>query len=203
MCTGFHFKEDDMNTIQVAIKNIAEVEAGLKEKQARIVKAVNATTSDFKSRGPGWISQEVTQVYAIKKKDVTQSKKGAKINGKVSVAGVKLNNVELQYRGSLLSPVHFKMTPKKRPEGKRYRVSVEIKKGSKTRLPKDVFLADNRGGTQIPFQREGPDRLPIRSVKSVSVPQMITNSDAAERINKRINTELDKRFAHNLERFSK
>lgn len=192
-----------MSGIELVIKNLAEVEAGLKAKEAQVIKAVNATTNDFKSRGPGWVSQEVTQVYAIKKKDVTRTKKGAKVNGKVSIAGVKLNNVEIEYRGSLLTPVHFKMTPKKRPAKRGYRVSAEIKKGSKVRLPKGVFLADNGGGTEIPFQRESTERLPIRSVKSVSVPQMITNKDTAQKIQERINTELDKRLAHNLERFNK
>lgn len=192
-----------MSGIELVITNLEEVKAGLKKKEAQVIKAVNATTNDFKSRGHGWISQEVTQAYAIKKKDVTQTKKGAKINGKVSVAGVKLNNVEIEYRGSLLTPVHFKMTPKKRPARKGYRVSVEIKKGNKVRLPKDVFLADNSGGTEIPFQREGTERLPIKSVKTVSVPQMITNKDTADRIQTRINTELEKRLAHNLERFNK
>lgn len=192
-----------MSGLEITIKNLKKIEDDIKEKEANLVKAVNATTNDFKRRGHGWISQEVTQVYAIKKKDVTKTKKGAKVNGKVSIAGVKLNNIEIEYKGSLLTPVHFKMTPKKRPARKEYRVSAEIKKGSKARLPKNVFLADNGRGTEIPFQREGADRLPIKSVKSVSVPQMITNKDTAGRIQERINTELEKRLAHNIERFNK
>ena len=192
-----------MSGIEILVKNIKEVQEGLNAKEAQLIKAVNATTSDFRRAGPGWISQEVTNVYAIKKKDVTQSKKGAKTNGKVNIAGVMLNNVEIEYRGSLMTPIHFKMTPKKRPAKPGYRVSVEIKKGSKFRLPKNVFLADNGGGTEIPFQREGDSRYPIRSVKSVSVPQMITNKDVSESIQKRVNEELDKRLQHNIERFSK
>ena len=192
-----------MSGVELIIKNLAEVKAGLKEKEAQVIKAVNATTNDFKNRGPGWISQEVTQIYAVKKKDVTQSKKGAQVNGKVSIAGVKLNNVEIEYKGSLLTPVHFKMTPKKRPAKNKYRVSAEIKKGTKVQLPQNVFLADNGGGSSIPFQREGAERLPIRAIKTVSVPQMITNQTVADNIQNRINIELDKRLAHNLERFNK
>ncbi len=192
-----------MSGIELFIKNIKEVQDGLNAKQAQLIKAVNATTSDFKSRGPGWISQEVTNVYTIKKKDVTQSKKAAKTNGKVSIAGVMLNNVEIEYKGSLMTPIHFKMTPKTRPKKPGYRVSVEIKKGQKVRLPKNVFLADNKGGTQIPFQRERESRYPIKAVKTLSVPQMITNRDTSENINRRINEELEKRLQHNLERFNK
>lgn len=192
-----------MGGIEIIVKNLDEVKKGIEEKEALAVKAVNATTNDFKSRGPGWISQEVTNIYAIKKKDVTQSKKGAKINGRIRVAGVTMNNVELKYSGSLMTPIHFKMTPKVRPKKPGYRVTVEIKKGNKAKLPKNVFLADNKGGTQIPFQREGENRYPIRSVKSVSVPQMITNKDSSAAISQRVNTELDKRLQHNLQRFSK
>lgn len=189
--------------MEIKIKNVKEVQAGLRRKEAQITKAVNATTNDFKSRGPGWISQEIANIYSIKKKDITQAKKGAKANGKIKVAGITLNNIEIEYRGSLLTPVHFKMTPKVRPKRPGYRVKVEIKKGQKVRLPKDVFLADNKGGTQIPFQREGTSRYPIKSIKSISIPQMITNKDAEKAIQKRINTELDKRLQHNIKRFEK
>lgn len=192
-----------MSGVEIVIQNIKELQAGLEAKEAQLIKAVNATTNDFRSRGPGWISQEVSKVYTIKKKDVTQSRKEARVSGKIKIAGVTLNNVKIEYRGSLLTPVHFKMSPKKRPNKNGYRIAVEIKKGSKTRLPRNVFLADNKGGTQIPFQREGSGRYPIRSVKSVSVPQMITNKDTSDAIRNRINKELIKRLEHNVQRYNK
>lgn len=190
-----------MSVLEIAISNLEEVNKGLERRQANLIKAVNATTSDFKSRGPGWISQEITKKYTIKKKDVTAARKGSRTKGHVNVAGIKLNNIVLEYRGTLLTPVHFKMTPKRRP-AKAYRINVEIRKGTKTRFPRDVFLADNGSGTHIPFQREGMSRLPIKATRSVSIPQMITNKEVGVDIKRRINDELEKRLQHNIERFN-
>lgn len=191
-----------MSGIEFAIKNLKEVKADLQKTEEQVAKAVNATTSDFAKRGPGWISQEVIDVYAISQKDIKKNTMRPKYNGKICIAGLKLNNVEIKYKGRLLTITHFKMTPKKRPK-KSYRVSAEIKKGNKARMPKGVFLGGNGGGKDIPFQREGKERLPIRSVKSLSVPQMVTNKDVSDNIQKRINTELEKRLDNNLKRYCK
>lgn len=192
-----------MSEVKISLSNIKEVMDGLKVKEASLMKAVNATTNDFRSRGPGWISQEVCSVYNVKKKDVTSAKKGTQQNGEITIAGVSLKNIEILYSGSPMTPTHFGMTPKKRPTGKSYRISAQIIKGSTVKLPPDVFLADNGGGTQIPFQREGTDRYPIKAIKTVSVPQMLGNDTVAEELTKRIGTELGKRLEHHIERYNK
>lgn len=167
-------------------------------------KVINQTINDFRSRGPGWVSQEVVKEYNIKKKDVNETKKGIKNAGKVRVGGVSLNNLEIKYQGRVLTPTHFSMKPTSRPaKGKTYTVSAQIKKsGSRKVLSHKAFLAESgRAGTiQIPFQRTGKNRYPIQSIKTVSVPQMITNETVSENIHKRINEELGKRLEHNLKR---
>ena len=142
-------------------------------------KVINRTIGDFKSRGPGWVSQEVAKEYNIKKKDVNETKKGVKNAGKIRVGGVSLDNIEIIYQGRVLTPTHFGMKPKTRPtNGKPYIVTAKIKKsGGRKALGSKVFLGKSgrEGTVQIPFQRIGVARLPIKSVKTLSVPQMITN----------------------------
>ena len=188
----------------VKLDNVNEVINGIKHKQEMGAKAVNSTIGDFVKRGPGWISQEVTGIYNIKKKDVTASQKGKKNGGKIKVYATTIDEVKIKYGGRLLTPTHFGMKPSSRPK-KDYRVSVEVKKGQRKNLPKDVFLANSgaEGTKQIPFQRETTKRYPIKSIKSTSVPQMITNEETNENIYARLNKELAKRLQHNLERFSK
>ena len=167
-------------------------------------KVINRTIGDFKSRGPGWVSQEVVKEYNIKKKDVNETKKGVKNAGKVRVGGVSIDNLEIIYQGRVLTPTHFSMKPTSRPpKGKAYTVTAQIKKsGGRKVLGSRVFLGTSgrEGTVQIPFQRVGSERLPIESVKTLSVPQMITNDTVAENIHKRINEELAKRLDHNLKR---
>lgn len=73
-------------------------------------------------------------------------------------------------------------------------------------LGQSVFLAKagGEGTTQIPWQRDGNvKRLPVLVVKTLSVPQMITNEKVSEGIYSRINEEMGKRLAHNMERIMK
>lgn len=167
-------------------------------------KVINRTIGDFRTRGPGWVSQEVVKEYNIKKKEVNSSKKGIKSAGKIRVGGVSLDNLEIKYQGRLLTPTHFSMKPTARPvNGSPYVVTAQIKKGGGRKvLGSKVFLAKSgrEGTVQIPFQRVGAARLPIKAIKTLSIPQMITNETVAENIHKRINEELGKRLEHNLNR---
>ncbi|MCR4674058.1 MAG: hypothetical protein K5675_03530 [Lachnospiraceae bacterium] len=186
----------------IKLDNVESVISGIKHKQEMGAKAVNSTIGDFVKRGPGWVSQEVTGIYSIKKKDITQSQKGKKNGGKVRVYATTIEGVKLEYKGRPLTPTHFKMKPTSRPK-KGYRVSMEVKKGQRKNLPADVFLASAGGEKALPFQRKGPSRLPIEVKKTVSVPQMITNAEVSDNIYKRINEELEKRLDHHITRYAK
>lgn len=190
-----------MNVVIEGYEDVINQISSMKRDSAKVI---NRTIGDFKSRGPGWVSQEVVKEYNIKKKDVNETKKGVKNAGKVRVGGVSLDNLEIIYQGRVLTPTHFSMKPTSRPaNGRAYTVSAQIKKsGGRKALGSKVFLGKSgrEGTVQIPFQRVGAARLPIKSVKTLSVPQMITNETVSENIHKRINEELAKRLDHNLKR---
>lgn len=170
-------------------------------------KVIKRTVADCKSRGPAQVTKAVTAVYGIKSSEVTEAgkgaKRGAKTVGSISVSGVSVDNVQFTYMGRLLTPVHFSMTPKKRPEGgKKYTVKAAIYKGKKRVLGSGVFLAPSgsAGTTEIPFKRTSEKRYPIEALRTVSIPQMITNERVSEDIRTRLNDLLNTRLKHNVER---
>lgn len=187
-------------------------------------KAVKATVRDVKARAPSWIAQEVTSVYNIKKGEITPSGKNSskpkKMAGSVSVSGETIEELALTYKGRLLTPVHFGMTPKAPPAGKSYTLKAQILKGSKkvigryknTRTKggpysqRSHWILMGTGNTQadgtswIPFQRMSTTRTDIQKMTTISVPQMITSDRTNEAIMLRLNTETKKRLDHHLKR---
>ena len=176
----------------------------LKQTEKDIQKALDRTVADCKNRAPAQVTKAVTAVYGIKAKDVTEAgksaKRGAKSAGKIKVQGYSIDNLQLEYKGRLLTPIHFSMSPKTRPDGKKkYKVKATIIKGQRVSLPAGTFIAEGNGGVALPFQRTSDNRMPIEAVRTLSVPQMI-DGRARETINETINTQLEKRFDHNIKR---
>ena len=196
------------NEMKVIIEGYDEVIRGIQDMRFKSEKVVNRTVADFKSRGPSWVAQEVTKEYSISKKDVNETKKGVtKGKSQIRIKGAKLDDISIVYRGRVLTPTHFAMKPTMRPTRNRpYVVSATIKKSKgRVNLGSNVFLASasKNSTTQIPWQRRSDPRLPIDVIKTVSVPQMITNEGVAQNIHNRINTELGKRLEHHLKRAQK
>ena len=194
-----------MNVIVEGLDNVADE---LQDMRDRSKKVVQRTIADFKSRGPSWISQEVTKEYNIKKADVNEAKKGIRGGSSVRIHGTRIDNLSIVYKGRPLTPTHFGMKPTVRPSKGPYVVTALIKRASGRKpLGEKVFLGTSKNAKentpQLPFQRKGDARYPIDVVKTVSVPQMITDENVSENIHKRINTELGKRLEHHLKRLSK
>lgn len=173
-------------------------------------KALTATGNDMKSRVPGWVGTEVTGVYNIKKSEITPKKAGGKpkkMAGNIRVSGTTVSSVTIEYSGRLLTPIHFGMRPKALTGGKGRRkrkpITAEIKRGQRKALSPDAFLGSNKGGGYIPFRRTTAKAYPIKSIKTVSLPQMVDNPNVRGNLNEKINTELSKRLEHNVRRFLK
>ena len=167
-----------MGSMSITLSNYASLCADLKAINKDAEKAIRATLSDFKSRAPAWISAAVSEEYTIKKSEVKGAMTGAKKIGSIKVSGVAVDNIGLEYTGRVLTPIHFKMKPKKPPAKKEkdvrlipgdnigsdsdvmqvhpikaYQVTAEIHKGKSKSLGSSVFLGSNGGEGYIPFQR--------------------------------------------------
>lgn len=189
--------------------------------------AIERTVSDFTTRAPAWVSKGIREHYGVDAaaiRDAATKPKRGKTSIKVS--GISVSGATLEYKGRLLTPVHFKMSPKRTPEAlqkttirvpgqsiadgspvamvqppKSYKVKATIIKGKRTTLPTGTFIATARNAT-IPFQRSSEKRYPIEAVRTLSVPQMI-DGRARETIEQKIGEELGKRFAHHIEQITK
>lgn len=209
-------------SVSVQLANLRQLAADVQAIEAGGRKAITSTVKDVKARAPGWIAQEVTAVYNIKKGEITPSSGGKpkKMAGSIRITGETIEELTLTYKGRLLTPVHFGMTPKAPPKGKSYTLKVQVLKGSKkvlgryknTRTPGGPFSQRSHnilmgtgntkeGGTNwIPFQRMSKTRTDIKKVTTISVPQMITSDRTNEAIMLRLNTETAKRLDHHTKR---
>lgn len=199
----------------------------LQGQSERVIKRLMA---DARTRVPGWVASEVTQVYNIKKSEITPAKVGQskKSAGSISVRGETIDGLEIVYRGRVLTPTHFGMTPKAPRDS--YTLKAEIIKGRKTVLGQKKKLtkkqrkalgknfrrqgtrssdhspimlmptgAGNADKTQyIPFQRKSTRRSDIEAIKTVSLPQMVSSDRTSEAINTAINEGMQKRLEQHM-----
>ena len=164
------------------------------------------TLRDMNSRAPGKVASAVTSVYGIKKGDINVKKGYSKAAaGNILTKGEKLASFELIYKGRVLTPLHFGMTPKIRPDKKKYKVKAKIKKTAKAfSAPSGggVFLAPT-GSTTIPWFRHSSDRFDISPIKTLSLPQMVDNETVREVIGVELGDLLEKRFNNHLNQHMK
>lgn len=216
--------------MDIEVKNLEEVLSGLDKRKEYVAKAVNSTCKDFERRAPAWISKAVTAEYTIKAGEVKGALTGSHNVGHIVLGGVKLDDIRLEYSGRVLTFSHFRYTPKKAPAlakkkgmipgqftsagrpvvfasiPKKKVINVEVHKGKKValtgRYDTTPFVTSMKGSPVMPFQRRTQERSSAVSLRSTSVPQMITNDKVAEEINKNISDGLAKRLEHHLERYS-
>lgn len=212
------------NSISAQLSNLQQLVADLEAIENGGKKAISNTIKDVKARAPGWIAQEVTAVYNIKKGEITPSGKNSskpkKMAGSVSVSGETIEELTITYSGRLLTPVHFGMTPKTAPPGKSYTLRMQVVKGQKkvigrylnTRTPGGPYSERSHnilmgtgntkagGVSAIPFQRMSRTRTDIKKFTTISVPSMITSERTNEKIMTRLQEETAKRLQHNLDR---
>lgn len=213
---------------RAGIINLTEVVSELRQIEKESETVVKRTISDISKRAPGWVASEVVQVYGIKKGEITPNGKGKKA-GNISTRGNTIASMQLVYRGRVLTPTHFGMTPKSPPAGRGYTLKANILKGNKATLGKVKKLTKKQraalglnftrsgtkssdhspimlmrtGGTYIPFQRKSTNRKDLEAIKTVSVPQMVSNEKTEPGITKTLNENIEKRFHHHLSRMMK
>lgn len=179
--------------------------------------AIERTVSDFTTRAPAWVSKGIREHYGVDAAAIKDAvKKPKRGTTSLKVAGIQVDGATLEYEGRLLTPTHFKMKPAARPPGnKKYKVKATVIKGQRKILSSNAFLgraSKSEDAKIIPWQRVGDGRLPVRVIKSISVPQMAGGrgedgkehvSLASESIRKELDQGLTKRFDHHMNRVMK
>lgn len=211
-------------SIKMDVENIQNILGELKSMESAGKKAISNTLKDVKSRAPGWIASEVVKVYNIKKGEITPSSGKASTPRRkantLRITGETFDTLTFTYRGRLLTPVHFGMTPKSPPKGKNYTLKMQVIKGHKKVIGRyknkrtsngpfsershNILMGtgnQREGGTNwIPFQRMSKRRTDLKVFKTVSVPQMVTSDRTHDAILAKLTEETKKRLQHHLNR---
>ena len=169
--------------------------------------ALQRTVSDMKKRMPGPIATEVRKFYSIDKTEINPNSRKA-ISGKqaanVKVTGKKVAQLALVYEGRVLTPYGhgFNLKPTQpNPKAKKQKITFKVKNKSQTLKGKHdtVFLAPTKkgGDTYIPFQRI-PSTGAIEVIRTVAVPQMISNPQVNKAIHARVDEIMSERLRNNF-----
>lgn len=198
----------DTGSITVSLRRGKELAKRLNKMEDKGKTAIKRTTSDIKNRVPGWVSKGVRQYYGVDRDAIDEAaQKPGRGKLRINVTGVAVDGISIEYRGRVLTPLHFKMRPTERPARKKYVVKATILKGQRTSLGAGTFLG--RGGKKnedgsksqsspvLPWQRKSDGKYPIKVVRTVSVPQMI-DGRARGAVEEQINNGVEKRFNHHI-----
>lgn len=210
-------------SVTCEIKNYKILRKQIEDMKKAPRKVLKNLNSDAKKRVPGWIATEVTQIYGVKKTEIT----GKKI-GTVQASGSSFEQVQITYRGRPLTHTHFSMSPKAPKQGSAYTLKATVIKGERKTLGKvkkltkkqravlaknftgsgtkksdhsPIMLMRANGGQYLPFQRKSTDRKDIEVVKTVSLPQTVSSKRTNLAIKTAINGGLSKRLDHHMKRY--
>ena len=185
--------------ITAQLKKLPDV----KKIQKDCEEALEYAVKDTLRSAPGKVADAVREDYNIKKSEIASHMTAIRNDSDAKVSGIPVSLSVLKYRGRPIAPSAgavkmFNLTPTMRPEGrKKYKVKAKIKQ-EKLVLGSDVFVAGNGHGSVLPFQRKGDDRLPIKSVNTLSIPQMVDNEAVRERVKAAIQEALSERVEKRL-----
>ncbi|WP_148206721.1 phage tail protein [Desulfitobacterium hafniense] len=146
------------------------------------------------------IGRIIPKSYAIKASDVKRTLSSKE-------PSLKDLSATITSKGHTLSFAHFPFTPRKPKKIRRSifenAVMVTIKKDRGKVLSRTGFVATTgaKSADKVQFnvfKRLGKDRLPIAPIRTLSIPQMITNEGVAEQIQRAAADKLDERFEHEI-----
>lgn len=211
------------SSFKVSMKGGDQLIKKLNKLDSGVDTAIEKTLKDFGTRAPAQVSKGIRQFYAVDTAAIKSAQTKVKISDK---------NVELEYKGPTLTPIHFRMSPASvDPRGRQdkkdlipgqhisfnetpgqvaavgqprpYTVRMTIKKGSRVALGGNAYLQHaGKGGGPVIPYQRKGERGPTHAVHTVSVPQMIDN-DARPVIEEKIGEMLEKRFNHYIDRLLK
>lgn len=192
------------DTVFVNTKQIDRLALELGEFKEEVAEATYHALGRAIDHGITKVGQLVPKTYAVKAKEVKDSFKGGiKRPTKTDLTA------SLTARGHTLSFAHFPFTPKKPRKIKRSvfenAVMVKIKHSTGQVLSRKGFVAPTGAKSEDKtqynvFMRLGKSRFPIAPIRTLSIPQMITNEGISERIQTAIQQKIEERLEHEITR---
>lgn len=148
--------------------------------------ALNRTLTFTKKR----LNQEVRKIYSIKAGEIQKTLEVRKAN----TSNLSASIVSI---GSRLTLGRFSSNIGSWKRGSP--IKVKIKKTSKTLNSSPKAFVTNLTGNAHIVRREGKTSYPIRMFRTISVPQMISNSKVSDKLMREAGEQLQKRINHEVE----
>jgi len=217
------------NSLTIDMTNVKKLKKDIEKRSGYAAKAANQAVADFKKRAPGWVAKGVSQHYTIKSREVKDAVSGEKKVGTIKIGGFNMDEIEITFSGRTLTLKHFQFTPRSpgtarlkttgvvptqvsesgyytMAQPRKQKVTATIKKGQKRTITgkynTSPFIASMNGSGNIPFQRRGSSRTDVETIKTLSIPQMVTSEEASKTINELVTEGVGKRLANALKRFN-
>lgn len=181
-----------MTTAFIDTKDFSRVAVELSTIPKQIPKAASSALNRTMNFTATQMNREVRKEYTIKAKDVRKT---------IKKYGARPSNLHayVESTGHTLSLTHFQHKPRKPP--KRPKVpQVKIKKSSGYKAVKTTpkaFVQTMNNATNI-WKRKGPQRLPVKMLRTLSIPQMISNEEIMKNIQKAAQDKLEERIGHEI-----
>ena len=184
-----------MINIKIDTKELEKACKRLEEFPKEVPKALNAALNRTSTAVQKDLKKAVTKKYNIKSGEVAGTLK-------VKKASSSSLSVNIISSGPVLALDHFPSNIntvfKKSASGKNApEVKVRVKKEG-AKVVKGAFVNVLSGNMHI-LKRVGASRLPIEKLNTLSIPQMISNVEVAENIQKTANETLENRVYHEVQ----
>lgn len=184
MANNFYIDSKGLSSIRINLQEVSKQVPGATRS------AINRTL-DFTATKT---VKEVTNEYTIKGKTVKSTMKKVKAKGSSMYAYISST-------GAAIPLGKFSHTPKNYSK-KLKNVKVKVKKSGGYKVvntsPKP-FVQKIYGDESDIYKRKGNSRFPVIKLKSVSIPQMISNEKIMKNIQKAANDKLYERVKHEVE----
>lgn len=184
MASNFYIDSKGISSIKIDMQNIA------KQIPGATASALNRTLSYTATR----TVKEVTNEYAIKSTTVKNSMKRVRARKNYLYAYISST-------GPTISLGKFKHTPTKyNKRAKSVKVKVKKSGGYKEiKTSPKAFVQTIYGGEPDIYKRKGNRRFPVIKLKSLSIPQMISNEKIMKNIQEASAQKLEERVQHEIE----
>ena len=173
---------------------------GIKNVGENIIKH---TISDMRTKAPTKMGIAVRAVYNVSPGAVSlgkKSKKGKRIGG-LRLKGSNLESIQFKFFGRRLIPTKeiFSLEAKQpSKKGLPFQMTATVEKGRTEKLPKDAFVTTNRWNRTLPYQRLSSDRLSLKPIKTISLPEMIDDTRVRQPAQAAIDAEIEARIKHHI-----
>lgn len=182
MANNVFIDTKDIKKVVIKLSNIP------KEIPGATASALNRTL-DYTVTQTG---REVTKKYAISQKEVKKTMKKQKASKSSLYAHV-------ESKGGLMALHKFPHTPKRYSKKAKVKVQVIKGKGKKVMSTSPPAFTQTMENTTGIWKRKGKKRTPVVLLRTLSVPQMISNEETLKSIEEAANKKLQERIEHEID----